>query len=64
MQALGVIILGIVLSGFLPRIALVGGFGFNPGNGAVGLGLAVAAFSPKRPSKRELRRKGGDRPSE
>jgi hypothetical protein len=48
-QALGVILLGLVLAGLLPRVPLVGGWGLNLGNAALALGLAVAAFSPKRP---------------
>jgi hypothetical protein len=52
LQALGVIIVALIVAGFLPRVSLGGGFGLNPGNGLVALSLAVAAFSPKRVSKK------------
>lgn len=52
LQALGVIILAVIVAGFLPRVSLGGGFGLNPGNGLVALSLPVAAFSPKRTSKK------------
>ncbi|MCW2584599.1 MAG: hypothetical protein JWN55_115 [Frankiales bacterium] len=60
LQALGVIILGLVVAGFIPRISLGGGFGLNPGNGLVALAFAVAAFSPKRAGKRQPPQDDGD----
>lgn len=59
-QALGVIIIGLVVAGFIPRISLGGGLGLNPGNGLVALALAVAAFSPKRASTRPPAKGDGD----
>ena len=56
LQALGVIIIGVLLGGFLPRYDLGAGFGSNLGNAVVALGLGIAAFSPKKPSRRERRR--------
>jgi type IV secretory pathway TrbL component len=53
LQAMGVIIVAVVVAGYLPRVSLGRGFGLNPGNGLIALGLAVAAFSPKRVSKRQ-----------
>jgi hypothetical protein len=53
LQALGVIIVAVVVAGFLPRVSLGSGFGLNLGNALIALGLAVAAFSPKRGSKRQ-----------
>lgn len=52
LQALGVIIAALVVAGFLPHISLGAGFELNPGQGVIALGLAIAAFSPKRVSKR------------
>ncbi len=57
LQALGVIIVGLVVGGFLPRTELGAGFGLNFGNLVVFLGLAIAAVSPKKPSRRERRRR-------
>jgi len=57
LQALGVILLALVVGGFLPQIDVGKGFGVNLGNGLVFLGLAIAATSPKKPSRRELRRR-------
>ena len=50
-QALSVIVPAVIVSGFVPRIEIGLGFGLNPGGAVVGLGLAVAAFSPKRVRK-------------
>jgi hypothetical protein len=57
LQALGVISLGLVVSGFLPRYEIGAGFGLNFGNLAAALGFAIAIFSPKKPSRRERRRR-------
>ena len=57
LQALGVIVLGLVIGGFLPRYEVGAGFGVDVGNMAVGLGLCIAAFSRKKPSRREQRRR-------
>jgi hypothetical protein len=55
LQALGVIIIGLIVAGFFPRIELGAGFGIDLGNLVLLLGLAVAALSRKKPSRRERR---------
>ena len=57
LQALIVIILGLVVAGLLPRYEAGAGFGLDFGNLAVALGLTIAALSPKKPSRRERRRR-------
>jgi hypothetical protein len=57
LQALGVIIIGLIVAGFVPRRELGAGFGIDLGNLVLLLGLAVAALSRKKPSSRERRRR-------
>ncbi|MGZ6825748.1 MAG: hypothetical protein ACXVGH_03065 [Mycobacteriales bacterium] len=48
LQALLVIVLAVVVSSFLPEVSLGAGFVLSLGHALIALGLAVAAFSPKR----------------
>jgi hypothetical protein len=57
LQALGVIVLGLGVGGFLPRYEIGAGFGLDVGGFAVGLGLGIAALSRKKPSRRERTRR-------
>jgi hypothetical protein len=53
LQALGVIVVAVVAAGILPQVSLAGGLVLSLGNVVIGLGLAVAAFSPKRKGARQ-----------
>lgn len=62
LQAAGVMLLGLVVAGFLPRYEIGAGFFVNLGNGAVALAMVVAALSPKKSRARERKRRRGAPP--